>query len=161
MGAEAVCPCHLPQAADLNRIVAVFATAPYANNPDGADRHPLHLDAGAARGAAFNLGGGNLVPFDDDLNPVLPQFNAIKAANFNPLRGEDLLLHDLGARVRRRHEQRQRLRHPERQFVVTLGALRRATGRRTRRSVRSSTSSDTTSGCSTAATRTRTTSRTT
>jgi hypothetical protein len=88
MGAEAVCPCHLPPAADLNRIVAAYAAAPYANNPDGLTGIRLHLDAGAARGAAFNLGGGNLVPFDADLNPVAAQFNAIKAANFNPARSK-------------------------------------------------------------------------
>ena len=62
MGAETVCPCRLPQAAELNRIVSVFATAPLANNPSGQTGIALHLDAGAARGAAFNLGGGNLVP---------------------------------------------------------------------------------------------------
>ena len=35
MGAETVCPCHLPLAPDLDRIVAAFATSPYADNPDG------------------------------------------------------------------------------------------------------------------------------
>ena len=88
MGAEAACPCHLPLAADLARIRSVFATAPFANNPDGLPGVNLHLDAGAARGAAYNLGGGNLVPFDADLNPVVAQFNAIKAGNFNPLRAK-------------------------------------------------------------------------
>lgn len=88
MGAEAVCPCRLPLAADLSRIVSVFATAPQANNPNGQTGIALHLDAGAARGAAFNLGGGNLVPVDSDLNPALTEFNTIKAANFNPLRAK-------------------------------------------------------------------------
>ncbi len=88
MGAEATCPCHLPLAADLRRIVAVYANAPYAYNPNGQRGIRLHLDAGAARGAEFNLGGGNLVAHDDDLNPVVPQFTAIKNANFNPLRAK-------------------------------------------------------------------------
>lgn len=86
MGAEAVCPCHLPLAADLNRIIAAYAAAPYANNPDGLTGIRAHLDAGAARGAAYNYGGGNLVPYDADLNPVLAQFTAIKTANFNAAR---------------------------------------------------------------------------
>jgi hypothetical protein len=88
MGAEDPCPCHLPLAADLARIRQVFATAPFANNPDGLSGIRLHMDAGAARGPAYNLGGGNLVPFDADLNPVVAQFNAIKSANFNPLRAK-------------------------------------------------------------------------
>ncbi len=73
----------LPAASDLNRIVNVFATAPQANNPNGSTGITLHLDAGAARGAAYNLGGGNPVPFIYDLNPVVPGFKALKAANFN------------------------------------------------------------------------------
>ena len=73
----------LPTATDLNRIVNVFAGAPQANNPNGSTGIKLHLDAGAARGAAYNLGGGNQVPFVYDLNPVVPGFKAIKAANFN------------------------------------------------------------------------------
>jgi hypothetical protein len=77
---------HLPQTADLDRIVKVFATAPQAKNPNGKTGIRLHLDAGAARGAKYNLGGGNQVPFDADLNPVVPQFNAIKSGNFNSRR---------------------------------------------------------------------------
>lgn len=73
----------LPATADLNRIVRVFANAPQAKNPNGSTGIRLHLDAGAARGAAYNLGGGNLVPFDYDLDPVVTEFNNIKAANFN------------------------------------------------------------------------------
>lgn len=86
MGAQTTCPCYLPQTADLDRIVRVFGTAPQAKNPDGRVGIRLHLDAGAARGAKYNLGGGNLVPFDADLNPVVPEFNAIKAGNFNAQR---------------------------------------------------------------------------
>jgi hypothetical protein len=88
MGEETVCPCHLPPAADLNRIVASYASAPFASNPDGLTGIRAHLDAGAARGSAYNLGGGNLVPFDADLNPLASQFNAIKAGNFNPARAK-------------------------------------------------------------------------
>lgn len=82
MGAEAACPCHLPLAADLARIVNVFGTAP-VGNPNGVNGIGLHLDAGPARGAQYNLGGGNVLAHDDDLSPLVTQFNAIKAANFN------------------------------------------------------------------------------
>ena len=64
----------------------MFAGAPQAKNPDGQTGIALHLDAGPARGQEFNLGGGNLVAHDDDLNPVIPEFNAIKASNFNAAR---------------------------------------------------------------------------
>lgn len=88
MGAQTSCPCYLPGKADLDRIVSVFAQAPKAGNPDGKTGIRLHLDAGAARGPAYNLGGGNLVPFDADLNPVASQFGALKSKNFNPRRAK-------------------------------------------------------------------------
>ena len=88
MGAESVCPCHLPLAPDLDRIVAAFATSPYADNPDGRAGIAIHLDAGPYRGAKYDLGGGNVVPHDDDLNPSAGEFGALKAANFSPLRAK-------------------------------------------------------------------------
>jgi hypothetical protein len=84
MGAEATCPCHLPLGADLKRIVKAFAKSPRADNPDGTRGIAIHLDAGSARGDAYDLGGGNLVAHDSDLNPVEAEFDAIKAANFDP-----------------------------------------------------------------------------
>lgn len=78
----------LPQVADLARIVKVFDTAPQAKNPNGQTGIKLHLDAGAARGSAYNLGGGNLVPFISDLNPVVTGFQNLKSANFNPRRAK-------------------------------------------------------------------------
>lgn len=74
--------------ADLDRIVQVFAAAPSVRNPNGKAGINLHLDAGAARGAKYNLGGGNNVSFVYDLNPVLPGFLAIKNTNFNPARAK-------------------------------------------------------------------------
>ncbi|WP_427887450.1 zinc-dependent metalloprotease family protein [Kribbella sp. GL6] len=72
---------RLASTAALDRIVQVFATAP-VSNPDGSTGITIHLDAGAARGAKYDLGGGNEVAYDDDLNPSATQTNAIKAANF-------------------------------------------------------------------------------
>ncbi|WP_432884440.1 hypothetical protein ACQPYH_43875 [Kribbella sp. CA-245084] len=76
---------RLASTAALDRIVQVFASAP-VSNPDGTTGVKIHLDAGAARGAAYNLGGGNEVTYDDDLNPSATQTNAIKAANFAAVR---------------------------------------------------------------------------
>ncbi|MEU8222954.1 hypothetical protein [Kribbella sp. NPDC048915] len=72
---------RLATTAALDRIVQVFASAP-VSNPDGSTGVTIHLDAGSARGAAYNLGGGNQVTYDADLNPSATQTNAIKAANF-------------------------------------------------------------------------------
>ncbi|MDX2972411.1 hypothetical protein PWY87_35420 [Kribbella solani] len=72
---------RLASTAALDRIVQVFATAP-VSNPDGSTGVNIHLDAGSARGTKYNLGGGNEVMYDADLNPSAAQTNAIKAANF-------------------------------------------------------------------------------
>lgn len=76
---------RLASTAALDRIVQVFATAP-VSNPDGSTGVRIHLDAGSARGTAYNLGGGNQVTYDADLNPSASQTNAIKAANFASVR---------------------------------------------------------------------------
>jgi hypothetical protein len=76
---------RLASTAALDRIVQVFASAP-VSNPDGTTGVKIHLDAGAARGTAYNLGGGNQVTYDADLNPSATQTNAIKAANFAAVR---------------------------------------------------------------------------
>ena len=120
MGAEAACPCHLPLAADLARIVGVFGTAP-VSNPTGINGIGLHLDAGAPRGAQYNLGGGNLVPHDDDLNPVLAQFNAIKAGNFNPLRAKIFYYMIWAHNYDGGTSSGNAFAIPNDQFVVTLG----------------------------------------
>ncbi|MFF1818760.1 M66 family metalloprotease [Kribbella sp. NPDC058245] len=72
---------RLASVAALDRIVQVFAQAPISN-PNGTTGIKIHLDAGTARGTAYNLGGGNLVAYDNDLNPSATQTNAIKNANF-------------------------------------------------------------------------------
>ncbi|MFI5735978.1 M66 family metalloprotease [Kribbella sp. NPDC051587] len=72
---------RLASVAALDRIVQVFAQAP-VSNPNGTTGIKIHLDAGSARGTAYNLGGGNLVAYDNDLNPSATQTNAIKNANF-------------------------------------------------------------------------------
>ncbi|TCO46328.1 hypothetical protein EV646_107353 [Kribbella antiqua] len=76
---------RLASTAALNRIVQIFATAP-VSNPDGTTGIRIHLDAGSAAGTTYDLGGGNEVPYDADLNPAATETNAIKAANFNTAR---------------------------------------------------------------------------
>ena len=122
MGAAAPCPCRLPDLADLNRIVAVFATAPLANNPSGQAGIALHLDAGAARGTAFNLGGGNQVPLDTDLNPAAAQFSAVKAANFNPRRAKIFYYRLWADRYDGGNSSGNAFAIPNDSFLVTLGA---------------------------------------
>ncbi|MCW1248784.1 hypothetical protein ODZ83_00975 [Acaricomes phytoseiuli] len=73
---------RLPSAAALDRMRKVFAPAP-VSNPDGTSGITLHLDAGSASGTTYDLGGGNQVPYDDDLNPSQSEVNAIKRTNFD------------------------------------------------------------------------------
>ncbi|MCM6776393.1 M66 family metalloprotease [Nocardia sp. CDC159] len=73
---------RLPSGPALDRIVDVFAAAPVAN-PDGRQGIAIHLDAGNARGAKYNLGGGNQVPYDNNLSPVDTEVDRIKGSNFN------------------------------------------------------------------------------
>jgi hypothetical protein len=72
---------RLATTAALDRIVQSFASAPISN-PDGSTGIRIHLDAGSARGTAYNLGGGNQVPYDNNLQPAEQQTDAIKSTNF-------------------------------------------------------------------------------
>lgn len=76
---------RLATTAAFDRIVQVFASAP-VSNPDGSTGIRLHLDGGSAAGTAYNLGGGNQVPYDSNLQPAEAQTDAIKNANFAPAR---------------------------------------------------------------------------
>ena len=49
---------------DLDRIVQVMKEIPLPN-PDGVRGINIHLDAGSARSAKYNLGGGNEVPYKE------------------------------------------------------------------------------------------------
>ncbi len=86
----------LPDLAHLNDIVAVFNNAPVAN-PDGTTGIHLHIDTGgAAYGSgpgtypAYDLGGGNAVPFQTYLGADTPgcatydwtQFQGLKNTYF-------------------------------------------------------------------------------
>lgn len=72
---------RLATTAAFDRIKAVFAAAP-VSNPDGSTGIRIHLDGGPAAGSAYNLGGGNQVPYDSNLQPAESQTDAIKNANF-------------------------------------------------------------------------------
>ena len=67
----------------LDRIVEVFATAP-VTNPDGSTGIRIHLDAGPAGGTRYNLGGGNEIPYDDEL--TTNELRAAKATHQTPAR---------------------------------------------------------------------------
>ena len=55
-------PGELASEEELDRIVKSFADL-NISNPDGRTGINLHLDAGAARSAKYNLGGGNQIPY--------------------------------------------------------------------------------------------------
>ncbi len=61
---------HYPLPGVMARAIQTFADAPYANNPDGNAGIKLHPEL------------SNEVVHDKDLNPVISEFEAIKAANF-------------------------------------------------------------------------------
>lgn len=78
---------RLASATALGRIVQVFAGAP-VSNPDGTSGITIHLDAGSARGTAYDLGGGNQVPYDSNLSPAEGQTQDIKSGNFDAARAK-------------------------------------------------------------------------
>lgn len=61
---------HYPLPGVMKRAIQTFAEAPYGNNPDGNAGIKLHPEL------------SNQVAHDQDLNPVVSEFEAIKAANF-------------------------------------------------------------------------------
>lgn len=61
---------HYPLPGVMARAIQTFADAPDAKNPDGKTGIKLHPEL------------SNKVPHDEDLNPVISEFEAIKAANF-------------------------------------------------------------------------------
>lgn len=76
-------PGELGSEEDLDRIVQSFATL-NISNPDRKPGINLHLDAGSARSAKYNLGGGNEVPHQGLRN--MGDWARIKARHFNPAR---------------------------------------------------------------------------
>ena len=69
---------HRPLEQAIAMVVDAFAQAP-VTNPDGTSGIRLHVDTG-------NLGGGEVLPHDDDLNPVGDEFSDIRNAHFAPAR---------------------------------------------------------------------------
>ena len=76
-------PGELGSDEDLDRIVQSFA-ALKISNPDRKPGINLHLDAGSARSARYNLGGGNEVSHQGLRN--MGDWARIKAHNFDPAR---------------------------------------------------------------------------
>lgn len=76
-------PGELATEADLDRITASFANLPL-RNPNGTYGISIHLDAGNARSAKYNLGGGNQIPHQK-LNGM-DDWGALKDKYFNSAR---------------------------------------------------------------------------
>ena len=79
-------PGLLPSEEELDRITKIYADLPM-RNPDGSAGVNIHLDAGSARSAKYNLGGGNEISHQA-LDSEFKALNRIKASEgkFNPAR---------------------------------------------------------------------------
>ena len=80
-------PGELASEEELDRIVQSFADL-NVTNPDGRAGVNLHLDAGSARSAKYNLGGGNEVPHQVLSNDMKSsgELANIRARNFDSAR---------------------------------------------------------------------------
>ena len=80
-------PGELASEEELDRIVQSFADL-NVTNPDGRAGVNLHLDAGSARSAKYNLGGGNQVPHQMLSNDMESsgEWANIRAHNFDSAR---------------------------------------------------------------------------
>ena len=80
-------PGELASEEELDRIVQSFADL-NVTNPDGRAGVNLHLDAGSARSAKYNLGGGNQVPHQMLTNNMKSsgELANIRARNFDSAR---------------------------------------------------------------------------
>ena len=81
-------PGELASEEELDRIVQSFADI-NISNPDGRTGINLHLDAGAARGPKYNLGGGEQVKWQvlsDDIGNNPGNWARFKASHFNQRR---------------------------------------------------------------------------
>jgi len=81
-------PGELASEEELDRIVQSFADL-NISNPDGRTGINLHLDAGAARGPKYNLGGGEQVKWQvlsDDIGNNPGNWARFKASHFNQRR---------------------------------------------------------------------------
>ena len=76
----------LPSEDELDRITKIYADLP-VRNPNGTTGVNIHLDAGSARSAKYNLGGGNEISYQE-LDSEFKALHRIKATEgkFNPAR---------------------------------------------------------------------------
>ena len=77
-------PGLLASEEELDRITEIFANMPI-RNPNGTTGINLHLDAGNARSAKYNLGGGNEVAHEQ-LDSGLQRWREIRTKNMDPNR---------------------------------------------------------------------------
>ena len=77
-------PGLLASEEELDRITESFAQLP-VRNPNGTTGINIHLDAGNARSAKYNLGGGNEV-VHEQLDNTMTKWAEIRAKNMDPYR---------------------------------------------------------------------------
>lgn len=78
-------PGLLASEEELDRITEIFANMPI-RNPNGTTGINIHLDAGSARSAKYNLGGGNEIPHQQ-LDSTMEKWHEIRRANMDSERG--------------------------------------------------------------------------
>ena len=78
-------PGLLASEEELDRITEIFAKLPI-RNPNGTTGINIHLDAGSARSAKYNLGGGNEIPHQQ-LDSTMEKWHEIRRANMDSERG--------------------------------------------------------------------------
>lgn len=77
-------PDLLASEEELDRITEIYAKLPI-RNPNGTTGINIHLDAGSARSAKYNLGGGNEVAHEQ-LDSGLQRWREIRTKNMDPNR---------------------------------------------------------------------------
>ena len=75
-------PGLLPSEEELDRITKIYADLPM-RNPDGTTGVNIHLDAGNARSAKYNLGGGNEIAHEQ-LDNTMTKWAEIRSKNMEP-----------------------------------------------------------------------------
>ena len=69
---------------ELDRITEIYAKLPI-RNPNGTTGINIHLDAGSARSAKYNLGGGNEIAHEQ-LDDSMQRWREIRSKNMDPKR---------------------------------------------------------------------------
>ncbi len=111
---------HRPLEQAIATAVNAFAQAP-VTSPDGLGGIRLHVDTG-------NLGGGEALPHDDDLNPAGDEFNGIRSDHFAHARENLFHYCVFGHNYDSTTSSGKSFDIPSDSFIVTLGSFANQVG---------------------------------